>query len=425
MQKDSFLDTYGLTPSKNIYSQPISDILLIPQSSAALSSQFSNAGKSSFAEYFAAHFAPWDNLQPFDLENLQIELKKRGRFYAENYQPISDEFYRATEDNGNISALNSVSHKAIVIHNTHLRRLPTNTLLLSDPYKAGGNGYPFDRAQAGCLNIGEPLFISHYTKDGKFAYGRTGSGTYGFILSEDLVEIDEDFSTQFRNNLVMFTDNILAPLQPAKQSPVLQVYSGTILPLTNNNEVLIPIRNSSGKAEFSKIYPTPGTYIAKPLSFTKDNVSKVIDQLIDKPYGWGGNLFNMDCSRLVSRYFALFGIHLPPYSKAQSEYGESLDLSRLSNHEKKAAIIEYGVPYQSILYMPGHIGIYLGTYQGEPIILHATWGIKLFDEKDIEYRYVIGKSIISTLHVGGNLLGFNTEKSDYLKKTAVISNLLR
>jgi cell wall-associated NlpC family hydrolase len=416
-------DQYGITYNKNIYAQSeIRDLIYIPQNDKALSSNDNNDSKETFDEYYDLYFKPWNESKAFDLEYLQTLLSKRPDRLAENYQIIPEEFYSAIEINANVKELGSLQQTALVINNSNLRVLPTNSYLFKNPNEPG-EGYPFDYAQDDYLGIGEPLLISHYTKDGRFAYIRTSTGATGFVLSQDIVKVDKEFISKFKQNLVMLNQNTLAALQKgSKSSSTLQLYIGTILPLVDANTALMPIRNANGTAELVKVYIKDNVYISKPLSFSKANVSKVVNELIAQPYGWGGNLFHMDCARLVRNYFAVFGVHMPLLSKEQSNQGKLFDLKNLNNADKKAAIIKHAIPYQSLLCMPGHIGIYMGMYNNEPIMLHSSWGIRLYDVNDQQYKYIIGKSIITTLIPGKELIGFDAVKSSMLSNMLNIAN---
>lgn len=424
LQADPLHGKYGVTYNKNLYAQPlINDLINIPQNSKALSSNFTNAVKTSFDEYYSVYFKPWNESQDFDLAALQILLSKRPNRMAENYQTIPQEFYADIEQQANIKEIGSLKQKAITINNSSLRILPTNSYLFDSPNEPG-QGYPFDYAQDDYLAIGEPLLISHYTKNGKFAYARTSSGAVGFVLSQDIAEVDDAFIGKFKKNLVIFSQNTLIGLQEkTKSKATLQVYIGTILPLVDANTVLVPIRNINGTASLGTAYLRDKTYNAKPLSFSKANVSTVVNELINQPYGWGGNLFHMDCARLVRNYFAMFGVHMPLLSKDQGKQGHIFNIVDLDNAAKKAAIVKHAIPYQSIVYMPGHIGIYLGTYNNEPIIFHASWSIKLYDTSNGEYRYITGKSMITTLTPGKELIGFDVVKSNTLNRISNIANI--
>lgn len=44
---------------------------------------------------------------------------------------------------------------------------------------------------------------------------------------------------------------------------------------------------------------------------------------------------------------------------------------------KKAKIIEFGIPYATLLYMRGHIMLYTGVIDDKISVTHASWGLKL------------------------------------------------
>ena len=203
----------------------------------------------------------------------------------------------------------------------------------------------------------------------------------------------------------------------------IKLLMGSVLPLNDKKNILIPIRDKNNRVDLLELSLDNIGYIYKPLAFTRDNVSFVLENLVNKPYGWGGNLFHRDCARLVRDYFSLFAIHLPLLSSEQALMGDVYDLSSKSVFDKKHDIVRFAIPYESIVSMKGHVAVYLGLFNGEPILLHALWGLRLFDEKETSYRYIIGKSILSSLDLGKKLQGFSGEKSSLAKKVISFSNL--
>lgn len=73
------------------------------------------------------------------------------------------------------------------------------------------------------------------------------------------------------------------------------------------------------------------------------------------------------------------------------------------SEEKKECIVQEAIPYLTLLWAPGHIMLYLGTYHEEPVILHSLWGIKTWDLLQGEKRHVVGRSVITTLAPGKEL----------------------
>lgn len=423
LHADPMQDQYAISTAKNIYGQaPIADVVRIPQNSTSLHARSSNMRLESFANYYAAYFKAWNEKPEYDLTEIQDVFIKRKPYYLENYSRVTEKFYQQFEDNANLKATGSLNQKAIVLHNTMLRRLPTISILFDDPNDAG-EGFPFDYLQQDNLSIGEPLVISHFSKDGKYAFVLSTTGSPGFVSVEDIAPITDQFARDFQQNLVMITKDTNGHLEADLMvSAMYELQTATVLPLESKGIVLIPIRNAHGQVELAKMRLTKNNYISKPMAFSKQNVNKMVDQLVNQPYGWGGITQHMDCARLVRNYFAVFGVHLPLLTKQQKFTGNVIDVADLTPEQKKQRIINDAIPYQSFIYFPGHIALYLGTYNSEPIILHAKWGVKLYDQEHQEYRYVIGKSVITTLTPGKELLGFDPEKSDLLAKVASFSN---
>ena len=84
---------------------------------------------------------------------------------------------------------------------------------------------------------------------------------------------------------------------------------------------------------------------------------------------------------------------------------------RNSVNKKINIILEKGIPFRTLLYLKGHIMIYIGEYQGKPLIFHNTWGIKTVDFFGNYGRNIIGKTVITTLEVGKEIDNFDEKLS--------------
>ncbi len=141
-----------------------------------------------------------------------------------------------------------------------------------------------------------------------------------------------------------------------------------------------------------------------PLPATPWAIASLAEQFTGESYGWGGYLGNRDCSAAMRDLLLPFGLWLPRNSRAQMETGGSVSLEGLSPEEKKERIKTQGIPFVTLLGMPGHVMLYAGVRRGEPLALHNIWGIRTEINRK-EGRYVIGKCVISTLEVGADLPG--------------------
>ncbi|MCF6245058.1 MAG: glycoside hydrolase, partial [Sulfurovum sp.] len=95
-------------------------------------------------------------------------------------------------------------------------------------------------------------------------------------------------------------------------------------------------------------------------------------------------------------FLGVFGIFLRRNSSKQAKDGDAINIKKLSKTAKKKKIIQEAEPFRSLLYVPGHIVLYLGQYKGEPIIMHTYWGIRKKDGT----KLVTGRTIITTTEPG-------------------------
>lgn len=98
-------------------------------------------------------------------------------------------------------------------------------------------------------------------------------------------------------------------------------------------------------------------------------------RLLHTPYGWGGTGGKRDCSRLLMDLFASFGVLLPRNSKQQSKSGtERIDVAQLGDAAKAKAIEQAARRGLVLLYLPGHIMLYLGRDGAHLYALHQFSG---------------------------------------------------
>ena len=120
-------------------------------------------------------------------------------------------------------------------------------------------------------------------------------------------------------------------------------------------------------------------------------------------YGWGGLFGNRDCSSTMRDLFIPFGIWLGRNSSAQGQKGGTFyDLREKTPEEKEQEIIAKGIPFVTLIWLKGHIGLYLGTSleTKEPLLLHNFWGVHIFDNEGKEGREVVGRLVITSLRPG-------------------------
>lgn len=98
-----------------------------------------------------------------------------------------------------------------------------------------------------------------------------------------------------------------------------------------------------------------------PLPLRRDLLFQAAFSLLDRPYGWGGYRGERDCSRYLLDLMALFGLRLPRFSGHQAKVGAPIDVSALDESQKRAAIRRWNRDHIVLLFMRGHIMLYLGS----------------------------------------------------------------
>ena len=323
--------------------------------------------------------------------------------FAENLRPFPRERWERLVVLQDMEAYPSMAAPAIVTRNTALRVLPSNRPFFLDP-SLPGEGFPFDYFQNTAIWLGTPIFVSHASRDRAWLYVETAFSS-GWIRCEDVAMTDETFRSQYRRRVMAALLGDDTPLMDAQRF-LGQGHIGAIFPLHSRRgpelTVMVPLRDSDGMARTGLATLGPLQAAPMPLPLTSRSVAGLADAMAGQLYGWGGMFENRDCSSTLRDLFLPFGIWLPRNSSQQARQGGTLiELDGMAAEEKLRTIRSRGAPFVSLLWMPGHIGLYLGTnHRGDPLMLHNIWGIRTTTPGGGEGRAVIGRLVISTLRPG-------------------------
>jgi len=111
------------------------------------------------------------------------------------------------------------------------------------------------------------------------------------------------------------------------------------------------------------------------LPLTRETVFRLAFSLLHSPYGWGGAGDGRDCSAFLMDLFAVCGLALPRNSAQQAEAGsEQVDLAAQPLGGRVAAIEAASRRGLVLLYLPGHIMLYLGRDGDDLYALHQLSG---------------------------------------------------
>jgi cell wall-associated NlpC family hydrolase len=357
--------------------------------------------RSSFEGLKQSWLLSWSNRQFNWSESIPDSLSILDSCYRENFRPCTDQLWiKEVKNNTNRTNVDGVSAKGVMVSHALIRKLPTNY-----PCYIKKPGYDFflDRLQNVYIAAGTPVYISHYSKDRAWVMIEdVASKAVGFVKIHEVALLTPPQINAVKDLpiAVFFQDNI--PLYDSSGQFAGYSRLGQIIFVKKEDDryvwILWPQRHTSGYVRWETIRVSKTVISTKPLPWTNQNIARTMDTLLGKPYGWGGTLENRDCSSMAQDYFRIFGYALPRNSKAQIESGKKvLDLSGKSNDEKERFIIKYGIPYQTILYCPGHVVLYVGTYKGKVLIAHSKYSVP-FMKNQVEGSHIIGQSLVSTLY---------------------------
>lgn len=349
----------------------------------------------------ARFFMPWHinsiNIDEEKAAWANIVFKRKGKYFAENKRPWEEQEIKTIIENTNFENFNKEKIYAITTRQTQVRNLPTHRPFLKNP-KLAGEGFAFDYLQNTLLHVNEPIFISHLSKDKAWAFVQSQVST-GWIPVNSFKRLDAKEQTRFfQSSLVLITKDD-TPLYDLVGNYVLHVKLGALFPIIDEQKDFFVSYIYKNKKILVKIPKDISSRF--PLTFNKNNLAMITNQLLNERYGWGGFMNNRDCSAMTRDYFLSFGKWLPRNSFSQSKSGDYISLENLSDEEKEKMLQKYAIPFESLLYLHGHIMLYIGTKNGKSMVMHNTWGIAI-EKEGKEQRDIIGKAIVSDLYLGNN-----------------------
>ncbi len=374
-------------------------------------------------DYLSKFFSPWSEEPNEDVDSVfwvrYGMLQNKG--YGENTKPYTLQEAQSILDSMQLESYPSAKIKAIITKTTSVRAVPTIM-----PKFSKKDGYPFDRWQNSLIFAGTPVLITHFDTSARFAhiqssfvYGWVELSDIGFVGAKDSATIQKfsDYITPNRDNIT---------IKDIKGNFYTTARLGQVFALNPNfknaqeYEIYIYTRTESATAKITTARVSKQDFIPFPNTLDSSLVADFLTQLMGKKYGWGGMYEERDCSALVRDIFAHNGIFLPRNSKAQALYASNaIDLSKMSAKKKEKFIIENATPFYTILWLQGHIMIYLGAIEGRAIVAHSAWSVT----SGKKYENLLGGVVVSSLYVGDEKNGIFSRSKTLLERVGAMSDM--
>lgn len=256
-----------------------------------------------------------------------------------------------------------VNRLQVVVSSADLRCVPESAGLFTPAMDRD-----FDRNRCSVLHTGELVRVDRESVDGRWLYVAAGHGVGWFERPELTPPLSPADALAYRDEgdrLVVVDD-----WAPTERGAFLRL--GASAPIVaydaGRYQVLVPTVDG-----LDDDWVTDDAAVHHGLlPFTRRNVLRLVMRRIGDPYGWGGTGGGRDCSRLLHDTFATFGLRFGRNSSVQGESGRrTVDVAGLGDRAKRDAIRQADAEGIVLLYMHGHIMLYLGELDGRPWALSA------------------------------------------------------
>jgi cell wall-associated NlpC family hydrolase len=323
--------------------------------------------------------------------------------YGENFKAHDEIWLNKITKSMQLDALEtthfSEKNRAIVTTNTYARALPDYAPDFFH-FSLPGEGFPFDNLQESALWVGTPLYVLHNSQDKAWSLVLTPDAYIAWVKSSDIAYATPEFIDQWQvaaqRSLMAITQTEASVLDEEQQF-LFSTYIGAVFPLAaeheETNTLLIPSKQNQ-KAVIAKAVVAKRAAQLMPVSASPKNIAVLIQELQNRPYGWGGAFFFNDCSQELKSLFTPLGLWLPRNSAQQARYAK-LDLSQKDLSERLTTLKSQGHPLMTLIYIGGHVMLYIGKDQTQEAITYQNiWGLAPASK---DKRYVIGQSLLLPL----------------------------
>ena len=363
---------------------------------------------AAWSDFLLRHFDPWERSEPAypaDKVFWGLTVFAGRTLYGENTLARDPDWLAALADNARPGDYPSLNRRAIAVANTAMRVLPSDRPIFYDASKAG-EGFPFDYMQNSLVLAGTPLYATHESADRAWVLVESRFA-FGWVRATDIAWVDDAFAKAFQTGVyaAVVRDNV--PVTDEQGVFRFTATIGGIFPVAGGGGesgfvVAVPARDAEGDAVLRLARLGSDDAEPAPLKATPANFARLANRMLGEPYGWGGLYGDRDCSATTMDLMAAFGIFLPRNSSQQAKVGWIVPLETGDAATKKARLLKEGMPFLTLVRKPGHIMLYIGSRDGEPVVLHTVWGLKTRRD-GVEGRAVIGRTVITTLEPGADL----------------------
>ena len=270
-----------------------------------------------------------------------------------------------------------------------------------------------------------PLAVLHESADGNWYYVASYA-CCGWVNREDMAicpSRSDWLERQNPENFLIVTGRQLR----LTDDPYCRELSGLVLPMGSKLPLIksedapdsinrryaygcyvvkLPVRLADGSiTDAYSLIPSGEDVNVGYLQATRANIISQAFKLQGDIYGWAGDFHSNDCSGIIREIFRCFGMEFPRVGSQQVNVTgmPTIDISEKNEKEKLEAVRK--LPAGSLLYLQGHIMIYLGTdSDDEPYVLSSVGSISSTDLPQgevLQVNTVLVSSLVRTVRKTG------------------------
>jgi cell wall-associated NlpC family hydrolase len=278
----------------------------------------------------------------------------------------------------------------LVVRRAALRTVPTTLRVFSHP-----GDTDIDRFQETAEFPGTPVVIAHASRDGRWL----------FVVSPRYAAWTEAANIAEGSRAAVFGYVDKTPYRIVTGAKVYTVYTraapavsqveldmGTRVPVLTDlaadqpvngqtpyaaHVIELPVRQADGSLAFSPaLIQKNADTAADYLPLTPRNLITQAFKFLGERYGWGHAYDGRDCSGFVSDVYRSMGVQMPRNTSSQgvSPAFARQGFAKADTHEERlraAKNLELG----DMIYIPGHVMLSLGQWQGQPWVIHDVLGM--------------------------------------------------
>lgn len=264
----------------------------------------------------------------------------------------------------------------------------------------------FDMLSFTRLKVWDPVAIYHTSADGKWVfiqspYIRGWAEAKGIVVFPSRDEIKRKLS----KILVVAGESVVFYKDPGLTQRWVRASMGSRLAFAGEQNgmyvVYRPARSKGGKTVVTRAYISKQADVStRYLPFTQRNIIRQAFKLLGARYGWAGMYYGRDCSGFIQDVYLPFGINMPRGSEGQTYVGTQLGHYQYKgDSQTKFDTLKNAVPGITLMRMPHHQMIYLGTENNQFYVIHCTWAERYSMTSDDKNR--INQVVVSDLELNG------------------------